>query len=69
MAGDCQLVLVEEAVLDSFLIVLVRIEIILLKVLEKPRGNSSDTLDIHLSTGELLLAVLDRILKVFERKY
>lgn len=60
--------LVEETVLDSLLVMLVRVEVIVLEVVEKPACDRPDTLDIIDCGRELLFAMLYGILEVFECK-
>lgn len=48
MTGYCQLVFVQKAVLNSLLVVLIRIEIVLLEVLQKTRRDCAYTFDVHL---------------------
>lgn len=69
MAWDRQLVLVQKGVLNPFLVMFIGIKVILLQVVQKARRNCSNSFNVHLRGGELLLAVLDRILEVFQRKH
>lgn len=68
VAWDRQLVLVQEIVLDALLVVLVRVEVVLLKVVQKSAGDGPNSLDVHLRGRKLLLAVLDRVLQVLQRE-
>ena len=61
-----ELALVKEAVLDPLLVVLVRVEVVILQIVEEPRSDRSDPFDIVDSRTELLLAVLDSILQVLQ---
>lgn len=69
MSRYSQLVLVQKAVLNPLLVVLIRIKIVFLEVLQKTRCDCTNALDIHLSARKLLLAVLYRVLQVFKSKY
>jgi hypothetical protein len=66
VARDCKFVFVEEVVLNSLLIVFIAVEVVILKVIQKSTGDSSDSFDVHLRAAELLLAMLNRVLKIFE---
>ena len=43
-----QLVFVQEVVLNSFLVVFVAVEVVLLEVIKEPRCDCTDALDVHL---------------------
>lgn len=66
MARNREFVFVEEVVLNALLIVFIAVEIVILQVIQKSTGDSSYTFDVHLSAAELLLAMLNRVLKIFE---
>ncbi len=66
MARNRKFVFVEEVVLNSLLIVFIAVEIVILQVIQKSTGDGSDSFDVHLSAAELLLAMLNRVLKIFE---
>ncbi len=66
VARDCKLMFVEEVVLNALLVVFIAVEIVVLQVIQKSTGYSSDAFDVHLSAAELLLAMLDRVLKIFK---
>ena len=66
VSGNRQLVLVEEVILNSFLVVFIAVEIVLLEVIKKTWCYCTDAFNVHLSWAELLLAMLYRVLKVFE---
>jgi hypothetical protein len=66
VARNRKFVFVEEVVLNALLIVFIAVEIVILQVIQKSTGDSSDSFDVHLSAAELLLAMLNRVLKIFE---
>ena len=66
VARNRKFVFVEEVVLNALLIVFIAVEIVILQVIQKSTRDSSDSFDVHLSAAELLLAMLNRVLKIFE---
>ena len=68
MAWNCELVLVEEWVLDPLLVMLIAVEIVLLQIIEEAGRDRPYALDVHLRRAKLLLAVLDSILQIFQSK-
>lgn len=65
---NCQLVLVQEVVLDALLVVLIRIEVVVLQIVQEATRDRPDSLDVVDSGRKLLFAMLDGILKVLEGK-
>ena len=61
-----QFLTVKEAVLDALLIMLIRIEVVVLQVIEEARCDRADALDVIDGAPEFLLAVKYGILQVFE---
>lgn len=66
MTGDGQLMLIKEVVLNTFLIMFIAVEVIILEVIQEATSDCSDPLDVHLGTAKLLFTVLDCVLKVFK---
>ena len=66
MAWYGELLVIKKAVLYALLIMLIRIEVVVLQVIEKAGCNRSDPFYIINGRRELLLAVLDGVLEVLK---
>ena len=66
VAGDRQLVLVQEAILNTLLIMLIRTKVIVLQIVQKATRDGANAFDVVDGGGKLLLAMLNCILEILE---
>ena len=66
MTWNCQLVHVKEVVLNSLLIVLIRIKVVVLKVVQKSTRDGTDAFNVVYCGRKLLLAVLNGVLQILQ---